>query len=82
MVAAVKIKQWGNGLGVRLTSTVARAAGLQADTLVRVSVEGSRVIIEPAAPRKLTLTEKLAAFDPKKHGGEFAVLGRVGAEAI
>jgi antitoxin MazE len=82
MEAAVKIKQWGNGLGVRLTSNVARAAGLQADTLVSVSVEGSRVIIESAAPRKLTLTEKLAAFDPKKHGGEFAELGRGGAEAI
>ncbi len=38
MRAAVKIKQWGNGLGVRLNSTVARAAGMQADTLVSVSV--------------------------------------------
>jgi len=47
-----------------------------------VSVEGSRVIIEPAAPRKKTLAEKLAAFDPKKHGGEFAVAGRVGAEVM
>ena len=47
-----------------------------------MSVKGSRVIIKPAAPRKFTLTEKLAAFDPKKHGGEFAVLGRVGAEAM
>jgi antitoxin MazE len=82
MEAAVKIKRWGNGLGVRLTSHVARAAGLRADTLVSVSVEGSRIIIEPAAPRKLTLAEKLAAFDPKKHGGEFAVSGRVGAEVM
>ena len=82
METAVKIKQWGNGLGVRLTSHVARAAGLRADTLVSVSVEGSRVIIEPAAPRKKTLAEKLAAFDPKKHGGEFAVSGRVGAEVV
>ena len=82
METAVKIMQWGNGLGVRLTLNVASAAGLQVDTLVSVSVEGSRVIIEPAAPHKLTLTEKLAAFDPRKHGGEFAVWGRVGAEAM
>ncbi len=80
MEPSVKVKAWGNGLGVRLTSHVARAAGLRADSLVTVKVDGSRVIIEPAAPAKLTLAEKLAAFDPKKHGGEFAVTGRVGAE--
>lgn len=80
MESAVKVKTWGNGLGVRLTSHVARAAGLRADSVVTVTVEGSRVIIEPAAPRKLTLAEKLAAFDPKKHGGELVVTGRVGAE--
>jgi antitoxin MazE len=80
MEPSVKVKAWGNGLGVRLTSHVARAAGLRANSLVTVTVEGSRVIIEPAAPRKLTLTEKLAAFDPEKHGGEFVLAGRVGAE--
>lgn len=80
MEPSVKVKAWGNGLGVRLTSHVARAAGLRADSLVTVTVDGSRVIIEPAAPRKLTLAEKLAAFDPKKHGGEFVVADRVGAE--
>ena len=46
-----------------------------------MSVKGSRVI-DSAAVLKLTLTAKLAAFDPKKHGGEFAVSGRVGAEAV
>jgi antitoxin MazE len=81
MQTAIKIKTWGNGLGVRLTSQVARAAGLQADTLVNVSVEDARIVITPAAPPKLTLAEKLAKFDLKKHGGEVMVSGRVGAEA-
>ena len=70
MEAAVKIKTWGNGLGVRLTAQVARAAGLTAETLVNVTVENDRIIIAPAAPPKLTLAQKIAAFDPKKHGGE------------
>ena len=82
MESAVKIKAWGNGLGVRLTAQVARAAGLRADALVSVTVKGSRVIITPADPPKPTLAEKLAAFDPKKHGGEFEVAGRVGVEAM
>ena len=82
MESSVKVKTWGNGLGVRLTAHVARAAGLHADALVNVTVDGSRVIITPAGPRKLTLAEKLTAFDPKKHGGEFAVTSRVGAEVM
>ena len=80
MEAAVKIKTWGNGLGVRLTAQIARAAGLKAETLVNVTVENDRIVIAPAAPPKLTLAQKLAAFDPKKHGGEVMKTKPVGSE--
>ena len=80
MEAAVKIKTWGNGLGVRLTAQIARAAGLTAETLVNVTVENDRIVIVPAAPPKLTLAQKLAAFDPKKHGGEVMQTKPVGSE--
>lgn len=80
MEAAVKIKTWGNGLGVRLTAQVARAAGLTAETLVNVTVENDRIVIVPAAPPKRTLAQKLAAFDPKKHGGEAMQTKPVGRE--
>ena len=82
MESTLKIKPWGNGLGVRITSHVARAAGLQADTEVTLTVEQGRLVIEPKVKRKLTLTEKLNAFDAKKHGGEFVVAGRVGSESV
>ena len=36
--------------------------------------------VRPVGPRKLTLTEKLAKFDPAEHGGEAMATGRVGAE--
>ena len=82
MESTLKIKPWGNGLGVRITSHVARAAGLAADTEVTLTVEEGRLVIEPKTKRKLTLAEKIKAFDPKKHGSEFVVSGRVGAESV
>ena len=81
METAVKIKTWGNGLGVRLTAQVARAAGITAETLVTVTVENDRIVIAPAAAPKLTLAQKLAVFDPKKHGGEVMQTKPVGREA-
>ena len=78
MKSAVKIKTWGNGLGVRLTAQVARAAGLTAETLVNITVESDRIIISPAAPPKPTLAQKLADFDPKKHGGEVMATKPIG----
>ena len=81
METAVKIKTWGNGLGVRLTAQVARAAGITAETLVTVTVENDRIVIAPAAAPKLTLAQKLAVFDPKKHGGEVMQTQPVGREA-
>lgn len=82
MQTCLKIKPWGNGLGVRITSHVARAAGLSADTEVSLDVVEGRLIIEPIVGKKLTLAEKLRAYDPAKHGGEVMVGGRVGSEVM
>jgi len=68
--AVLDIKQWGNNLGVRLPAAVAREAHLHVDQRVRVSVEGTQVIITPFNDTQLTLEQRLAAFDPKRHGGE------------
>lgn len=68
--AVLDIKKWGNNLGVRLPVAVARAARLHADQRVRVSVEGAQVIITPVDVTQLTLEQRLAAYDPERHGGE------------
>ncbi len=68
--AVLDIKQWGNNLGVRLPAAVAREAHLHVDQRVRISVEGTQVIITPFNDTHLTLEQRLAAFDPKRHGGE------------
>lgn len=78
--AILDIKHWGNNLGVRLPAAVARAAHLHADQRVRVSVEDGRVVISPIVDMPLTLEQRLAQFDPVRHGGELMASEAVGAE--
>ena len=79
--AVLDIKQWGNNLGVRLPAAVAREARLHVDQRVRVSVEGGQVVITPVDVSLLTLEQRLAAYDPKRHGGEqMAATSMLGAE--
>jgi antitoxin MazE len=78
--ALLDIKHWGNSLGVRLPAAVAREARFHADQRVRVSVEAGRVIISPVADAPLTLDQRLARFDPARHGGEAMASAPLGAE--
>jgi len=78
--AVLDIKQWGNNLGVRIPAAVAREAHLKVDQRVRVSVEGRQVIITPVGDTPNTLEERLARFDPARHGGEAMASERMGAE--
>ena len=78
--AVLDIKQWGNSLGVRLPAGVARDAHLRVDQRVRVSVEGGQVVITPITDIPLTLEQRLARFDPARHGGEVMASTKIGAE--
>jgi antitoxin MazE len=78
--AVLEIKTWGNSLGVRIPSAVARAAHLQANQAVKLTVENGRVIITPQGPKALSLAERLERFDPKQHGGEAMAAALLGAE--
>ncbi len=78
--AVLDIKQWGNSLGVRLPAAVAREAHLHVDQRVRVSVEDGHVIIKPIIDVLLTLEQRLARFDPARHGGEVMASKTIGAE--
>ncbi|MBU3694055.1 MAG: AbrB/MazE/SpoVT family DNA-binding domain-containing protein [Rhodocyclaceae bacterium] len=81
--AILAIKQWGNNLGVRLPQAVAREADLHADQRVRLTVEAGRVVIEPLDEAPLTLEQRLARFDPQRHGGEaMAPQSSLGAERL
>ena len=79
--AVLDIKQWGNNLGVRLPAAVARAAGLRVDQRVRVSVVGDQVVIARVDDSPPTLEQRVAAYDPLRHGSEqMAVTRALGAE--
>lgn len=78
--AILAIKHWGNSLGVRLPAAVAREARLDADQQVRITVEDGRVVITPLAQENLSLEQRLARFDPQRHGGEKMASPAVGAE--
>lgn len=78
--AILDIKHWGNNLGVRLPAAVAREARLHADQRVKIVVEAGRIVITPLADAPLTLEQRLARFDPARHGGEVMGGEAVGAE--
>lgn len=63
------IKQWGNNLGVRLPAIIAREANFKVNQRVKLTVSNGQVVITPT-DAELTLEQRLAAFDPVKHGGE------------
>ena len=77
---ASQISTWGNGLALRLTKPMAKAAGVTDGTPVRVIVKPGRIVIE--SETEPTLEQMLAAFDPKRHGAEVMADGPVGVEAF
>lgn len=74
------IQEWGNGLAVRLTAPVARAAHLTRGMPVTVEVVEGGIFLRVAGEAKLSLAQKLKAFDPTRHGGEALASDRLGAE--
>ena len=86
MAPALKVEQvvqeWGNGLGVRITSPVAKAAHLSQGVPISVEVVKNGVLLRVVGRPKLSLSQKLKAFDPEKHGGEFMATAALGKEII
>jgi antitoxin MazE len=80
--ATLTVQKWGNSLAVRIPASVARSAHLRAGQPVEVSAQDSNVLVRPVGEPKLTLAQKLAAFDPSLHGGEIMATAPVGSEAL
>jgi len=80
--ATLTIQRWGNSLAVRLPADVARSAHFEIGQEVEITTQEVGVTVKPVGPRKLTLAERLALFDPAKHGGEAMATGLVGAEVF
>jgi antitoxin MazE len=78
--AILDIRYWGNSLGLRLPAAIAREAHIHADQSVRVSVEAGRIMVSPIFDQPMTLKQRLAQFDPHRHGGEVMASERLGTE--
>lgn len=76
------IQEWGNGLGVRITAPIAKAARFARGLPIKVEVVEGGVFLRAAGKPQLTLAQKLKAFDPVLHGGEVMATGRIGAEVF
>lgn len=76
------VQEWGNGLAVRITAPVAKAARFTRGLPIKVEVVEGGVLLRTAGKPKLTLAQKLKAYDPVVHGGEIMATGRVGAEVF
>jgi antitoxin MazE len=76
------VQEWGNGLAVRITAPVARAARFTRGLPIKVEVVEGGIFLRTAGKPSLTLAQKLKAFDPAVHGGEAMATGRVGAEVF
>ena len=86
MSSAVRVEQtvqeWGNGLGVRITAPVAKAARFARGLPITIEVVDGGVLVRAAGKPRLTLAQKLKAFDPNVHGGEAMAFSPVGAEVL
>ena len=80
--ATLTVQQWGNSLAVRIPAAVARSARFKVGQPVEVSAQDTNILVRAIGAPKLTLAQKLAAFDPAVHGGEVMAIRPVGGEAL
>jgi antitoxin MazE len=78
--ATLTVQRWGNSLAVRIPAAVAKSARFKVGQPVEVSSQDSHVLVKPVGDPKLTLAQKLAAFDPAQHGGEAMATKPIGNE--
>lgn len=75
------VQKWGNGLAIRLTQRVARASGVHEGTNVVIKADEGVLLVEAKAKRP-SLEERLARFDPRRHGGEVMAFKPTGKEVL
>lgn len=79
-IAFLTVQKWGNSLAVRIPAAIARSAHFHLGTLVELDIQDGNIVVKASDRQKLTLNERLAAFDPKQHGGEIMAVKPIGLE--
>ncbi len=73
------IKKWGNSLGIRIPSLIAKDLSLKEGSYVEIEDERGRIVIKPK--KKNDLKEMLESIDKNNIHGEFESESPVGNEA-
>jgi len=81
-ITTLTVQKWGNSLAVRIPAEIARSAHFHLGTLVELEAHDGNVIVKATGRRKLTLSERLAAFNPEIHCGEAMPAKPVGLEEL
>ena len=79
--APSRLVPWGTSLGLRITKSVAKVAGVEANSRVTITARPGRIVIESVAAGP-SLDDMLARFVPERHGGETMAFAPVGKEVL
>lgn len=80
--ASLRVQRWGNSLAIRIPSSLARSVGFRVGGPVEITPHESGVLVTPKGDVRLSLAQKLDAFDPKLHGGEAMATAPIGKEKL
>jgi antitoxin MazE len=78
----VTVKKWGNSASVRIPAAIMDAANLTLDTVVDITEENGRVIIEPVREDVVELEQLLAGITPDNQHDEIDFGSPLGKEAL
>ncbi|MCF7946637.1 MAG: AbrB/MazE/SpoVT family DNA-binding domain-containing protein [Spirochaetia bacterium] len=73
------IKKWGNSLGIRIPSLIAKDLSLKEGSSVEIEDDRGRIVIKPK--KQNDLKEMLEHIDNQNIHGEFETEGPAGNEA-
>jgi len=76
-----RIQRWGNSLGLRIPTSFAAEAGVEAGSEVDLSVEGGDLIVKPTRRRTYRLNELLGRVNARNVHGEVQTGRPVGRES-
>jgi len=78
--ATLTVQKWGNSLAIRIPVAIAQSAHFELGTLVKLDAHDGNIMVKALENQKLSLSERLALFDPETHGGESMPLKPIGLE--
>ena len=75
-----RVQKWGNSLALRIPKPLADQIGLEPNSLVKLSLRGTELVIAPVTPPDLKLDDLLAQVTEENLHGEIDTGPAVGGE--